>query len=176
MVDELSPAESATFVGLFHAMGAGDGRAAAAALLNFAAVQPATPPQRAAFADAMERLFAQHCRGFRQGADVGAVLRASLGAVREHGVRIDGRFATAMVNLLCVESFASALDPQYSVLDHSETLLRAHRTLGPAALRAGMAAAAPALAAARAASDALTWRLPHAARAAWTGMQHAATA
>jgi aarF domain-containing kinase len=167
MVDELSARDRETFVGLFTAMGAGDGRAAAAALLGFAARQPAPPAARAAFADAMDDLFARHCRGFRTGADVGVVLRASLGAVREHGVRIDGRFATAVVNLLCIESFASALDPGYSILDGSELLLRAHAAVGPRALGAAMHAAAPAIAAARAVSEALTWRLPHAARAAW---------
>ncbi len=169
MVDELTPCERDTFVGLFHAMGAGDGRAAAASLLRFAATQPASDASRAAFADTLDALFARHCRGFRTGADVGAVLRAALGAVREHGIRIDGRYATAVVNLLCIESFASALDPEYSILDGSEALLRAHAALGPRLLGAALAASAPALAAARAASDALLWRLPHAARAAWRG-------
>jgi predicted unusual protein kinase regulating ubiquinone biosynthesis (AarF/ABC1/UbiB family) len=115
----------------------------------------------------MEHLFRHHCRGFRTGADVGAVLRASLSAVREHGVRIDGRFATAVVNLLCIEAFATALDPSYSVLDHSELMLRAHAALGPQALGGVLHAAAPALAAYGAARDALTWRLPHALRTGW---------
>jgi aarF domain-containing kinase len=171
MVDELSARDRETFVGLFTAMGAGDGRAAAAALLGFAARQPAPPAARAAFADAMDDLFARHCRGFRTGTDVGVVLRASLGAVREHGVRIDGRFATAVVNLLCIESFASALDPGYSILDGSELLLRAHAAVGPRVLGAVLHAAAPAIAAARALNEALTWRLPHAARAAWAAAQ-----
>lgn len=178
MVDRLSRDESNAFVGLFRAMGDGDGRAAARALLACGelrvseggasgALSIADVARHAAFEDSLDALFGKHCRGFRTGADVGAVLRATLGALREHRVRLDGRAAAALVNLLCVESFAAALDPQYSLLDGSELLLRAHGALGSDALGVAAAAAAPALAALRAADELLTCRLPFVARGAF---------
>lgn len=44
----------------------------------------------------------------------------------QHRVRVDGNYATSVVNLLCIEGVASALDPTYNLLDESEALLTAH--------------------------------------------------
>jgi aarF domain-containing kinase len=166
MVDSLSPAEAASFVGLFRAMGAGDGRAAAGALLACGELQrcagggAADAARHEAFRGSVAKLFSEHCRGFRTGADVGVVLRATLGCLREHTVMLDGRTAAALVNLLCIESFASALQPQLSLLDGSELLLRGYGLLGPRALGFAVAAASPALAAGRRLEEALRWGLP----------------
>ena len=180
MVDALSSYEADAFAALFMAFGTADGLAAADALFaccktHDGAQQPGTEAvntasggsreheaQRQALGRSMQRVFDTHCRGFRSGADVGAALRGTLGALREHRVRLDGRSAATLVNLLCVQSFAHALDPSYCLLDASEGVLRAHKLLGTPTLRLLSAAASPAVAAARAAQEALVWRLPHA--------------
>ena len=82
-------------------------------------------------------------------------------------MRVDARYATAVVNLLCIESFATKLAPEYNLLDASEGLLRAHELMGQRALAAVLPCVSPALAAARAALDVLQWRLP----ALWTSMR-----
>jgi len=105
-------------------------------------------------------LFATHCRGFRSGADVGAVLRATLAAMRAHRVSLDGRAAASLVNLLCIESFAAALQPRHSLLDGSEVQLRAYALLGGTGLGALSAALSPGLAACRRLDEALRWGLP----------------
>ena len=89
MVDELTASEQENFVGLFRAMGKGDGREAAARLLGFSAAQPGcgSAAQREAFGDTMAALFDARCRGFRTGVCVGPVLREILSAVREHQAR-----------------------------------------------------------------------------------------
>lgn len=61
-------------------------------------------------------------------------------------VRVDARYATAMVNLLCIESFASKLDPSYNLLDASEGLLRAHEALGQRTLAWVLPILSPAMA------------------------------
>jgi len=170
MVDTLSPPEAAAFVGLFSAMGAGDGRAAADALLACGEAQRAMegPPEAAAaaaerheaFRCACARLFDSHCRGFRSGADVGGVLRATLAAMRQHRVSLDGRAAAALVNLLCIESFAAALQPQASLLDGAEAHLRLYNALGERTFALLLKAASPALALARRVDEALRWGLP----------------
>ena len=91
---------------------------------------------------------------------VGDVLRATLAAVREHNVRVDARYATAVINLLCIESFASKLDPEYNLLDESEPLLRAHAALGQRALQAVLPLISPAVAGFRYLEETLLWRVP----------------
>lgn len=61
-------------------------------------------------------------------------------------VRVDARYATAMVNLLCIESFASKLCPSYNLLDESEGLLRAHEALGQRTLERVLPLISPAIA------------------------------
>lgn len=178
MVARLGPSDRGALLRLFAAMGAGDGRAAADALLacgrgGVVVVGVGCEPASAAaaadepFRRAMAALFASHCRGFRTGTDVGAVLRAVLALLRDHGVPLGGPAAGALCNLLCVESFASALQPNRSLLDGCEGLLTAHRWLGDAGLRVAGGALAPGAAAARAAAQAAEWGLPWAARGAW---------
>ena len=178
MVDSLSSQEADAFAALFMAFGTADGLAAADALFacckthdgadgaintgSGGRVPAEHEAQRQALGRSMQRVFDTHCRGFRSGADVGAALRGTLGALREHRVRLDGKSAATLVNLLCVQSFAHALDPTYCLLDASEGVLRAHKLLGTPTLRLLSAAASPAVAAARAAQEALVWRLPHA--------------
>ena len=114
MVARLTPQESDAFIGLLHAIGAGDGRAAAAAVLQFS-----TSPQevcnteslRTAFADDMEALFAERCRGFGTNVKFGEVLRGVLNLVRTHRVSIEANYMTLVMNVLCLEGMARALLP-----------------------------------------------------------------
>ena len=132
MVARLTPQESEAFIGLLHAIGAGDGRAAAAAVLQFS-----TSPQevcntdalRTAFAVDMEALFAERCRGFGTNVKFGEVLRGVLNLVRTHRVSIEANYMTLVMNVLCLEGMAAALLPEYNVLDAARPLLEAHRRL-----------------------------------------------
>lgn len=87
MVDVLSEREQDNFVGLFRAMGKGDGREAARRLLGFSDSQPGGPESHAAFADEMEGIFGRSCRGFRTGVDIGSVLGEILASLRKHQAR-----------------------------------------------------------------------------------------
>jgi len=130
MVARLTRAESDAFVGLLHAMGTGDGRAAARAVLRFSAEQSCQDP--AAFAAGMVSLFRERCRGFGTGVKFGEVLRGVLGLVRQHRVAIDANYMTLVTNVLVLEGMAGVLDPSYNVLDAARPLLFAHRTMpGP---------------------------------------------
>ena len=59
-------------------------------------------------------------------------------------MRVNAQYATSVVNLLCVESVAAALDPSFNLLDESETLLKAHSILGRNALSIAVTCIAPA--------------------------------
>ena len=59
--------------------------------------------EKAEFARDMVDLFAERCRGYGTGVDVGHVLRGVLGLIRKHRVRIDANFATLVRNWLCFE-------------------------------------------------------------------------
>ena len=149
MVARLTKAESDAFIGLLHAMGAGDGVAAARAVLRsaephdvwprprprprpdpdptpartrFAESQEVchTPERIAAFATDMDELFARTCRGFGTNVDFGEVLRGVLGLVRRHRVTLEANYMTLVMNVLCLEAMAAVLLPQYNVLASHE--------------------------------------------------------
>uniref|UniRef100_A0A7S1MX87 ABC1 atypical kinase-like domain-containing protein n=2 Tax=Hemiselmis andersenii TaxID=464988 RepID=A0A7S1MX87_HEMAN len=147
MVDVMGPLEQDNFIGLLKAMGDGNGEKAAACLLKFSETQDAADVE--GFTRHIKLLFAKKCRGFGTGVDVGDVLQGILDALRRFRVRVDGNYATSVVNLLCIEGVAAALDPSYNLLDESETLLFAHTVLGRDWLAWCMAVAAPLLAVGR---------------------------
>eukprot|EP00611_Tribonema_gayanum_P008652 TRINITY_DN1824_c2_g1_i1.p1 TRINITY_DN1824_c2_g1~~TRINITY_DN1824_c2_g1_i1.p1 ORF type:complete len:579 (+),score=217.37 TRINITY_DN1824_c2_g1_i1:170-1906(+) len=130
MVAQLEPAESDAFIALLQCLGAGDGAAAARAVLRFAARQTCAPGDAAAFESDMAELFTRVCGGYGTGVDVGVVLRGVLGLVRRHRVRIDVNYATLIMNVLCLDGLAAGLLPSYSILDNARPLLEAHRALG----------------------------------------------
>mmetsp|Transcript_27691 Transcript_27691/g.54073 ORF Transcript_27691/g.54073 Transcript_27691/m.54073 type:complete len:748 (-) Transcript_27691:510-2753(-) len=147
MVDVMGPIEQDNFIGLFKAMGSGNGEVAAGYLLKFSKSQDDADAE--GFTRHIKQLFNQKCRGFGTDVDVGEVLQGILDALRRYKVRVDGNYATSVVNLLCVEGVAAALDPSYNLLDESETLLYAHTMLGRERLAWCMAVMAPILSAAR---------------------------
>lgn len=126
------PPPPSSAAGLLHAIGAGDGRAAARAVLRFS-----TSPQevcntdelRAAFGEDMHTLFLERCRGFGTNVQFGSVLRGVLNLVRVHRISIEANYMTLVMNVLCLEGMAGALLPQYNVLDAARPLLAAHRLL-----------------------------------------------
>ena len=128
MVARLTDDESSAFIGLLNAMGAGDGAAAARAVLRFSSAQ-AECADPDGFVREMRALFATRCRGFGTGIDFGDVLRGVLSLVREYRVTIDANYMTLVTNVLCLEGMAATLLPGYNVLDAARPLLVAHRRL-----------------------------------------------
>lgn len=133
MSKELTDSERRNFIGLFQALGDGNGKAAAHHLLHFSDKQQC--PNPAAFEAAICELCSKQCPGYRRGVDLGAVLRGMLETVRKHHVSIDGNYATLVVNVMCIESMARGLEPRYNVLDAAYPLLRAHQIMGDTAFR-----------------------------------------
>ena len=131
MVARLTRQESDAFIGLLHAMGAGDGVAAARAVLHFSETQEVccTRALTAAFAEDMQALFRERCRGFGSNVHFGDVLRGVLSLVRKHRVTLDANYMTLVMNVLCLEGMAGTLLPEYNVLDAARPLLAAHRRL-----------------------------------------------
>ena len=131
MVARLTSAEAGAFIGLLHAVGAGDGRAAARAVLRFAETQEVCvgKERTKAFADDMHALFLERCRGYGTGVKFGDVLRGVLNLVRKHRVALDANYMTLVMNVLCLEGMAGALLPDYNVLDAARPLLTAQKVL-----------------------------------------------
>ncbi|EEC46014.1 predicted protein, partial [Phaeodactylum tricornutum CCAP 1055/1] len=123
MVAQLTDKESSTFIGLLASLGEGDGQQAAEFALQFSLENHMNETQRSAFTEDMVTMFAERCRGYGTGVDVGYVLRGVLGLIRDHKVRIDANFATLVVNCLCIESLAARVCPSYNVLDAARPLL-----------------------------------------------------
>jgi len=88
MVAQLSEDESSIFIGLLASLGQGDGRLAAKFALRFSRENNMSQEEQQAFAQEMEELFAEKCRGYGTNVDVGEVLREVLGLIRKHRVRI----------------------------------------------------------------------------------------
>lgn len=129
MVAQLSDDESSTFIGLLSCLGTGNGRAAAAFVLQFSLENEMSPEREQEFAADMQALFEERCRGYGTNVAVGDVLRGVLGLVRKYQVRVDANFATLVVNVLCLESIARGCLPEYNVLDAARPLLETYRKL-----------------------------------------------
>ncbi|GMI21178.1 hypothetical protein TrCOL_g1894 [Triparma columacea] len=125
MVAQLNEAESMNFIGLLSALGASDADKAAEAVLSFGGV----PTKNDEFVVDMRELFKERCRGYGHNVDVGEVLRGVLNLVRKHQIRISANYATLVVNVLCIESMAKKLVPDYNVLDAGKPLLSSYRKL-----------------------------------------------
>jgi len=130
MVARLTPAESRSFIGLLHAMGAGDGKRAAKVVLRFSEKQTCNQAahQRAFMSD-MQKMFLERCRGFGTNVEFGPVLRGVLTLCRKHRVSLDANYMTLVINVLCLEAMAGALLPEYNVLDAARPLLDAQKHL-----------------------------------------------
>ena len=157
MVARLTVTEQEHFIGLLEAMGEGLGREAAHHVTRFSANQQYSPAQRSAFADSMENLFEEKCRGYHTGIHLGEVLRGLLTLVRVHRITIEANYATLMMNAMCLDGLATQLIPGYNVIDGAKSLLRYHRrcnrALGKTAGQALFQATLPLSFAAKARSD-----------------------
>jgi len=139
MVAQLDDDESTNFIGLISALGEGDGRAAAEAVLRFTSQKnhdgddgcrrDLTLQQREVFIKDMIELFDEKCRGYGTNVDFGEVVRGVLGVVKKHHVQMGANYATLVVNALCIESLAKRVCPSYNVLDASKPLLRAYHVI-----------------------------------------------
>lgn len=130
MVARLTQAESDAFVGLLHAMGAGNGKRAAQVVLRFSEEQTCkSTVDQQAFQKDMQSMFAERCRGFGTNIQFGSVLRGVLTLCRKHRVSIDANYMTLVINVLCLEAMAGALLPDYNVLDAARPLLDAQKHL-----------------------------------------------
>jgi aarF domain-containing kinase len=130
MVAQLEDDESDNFIGLLSSMGAGDGRTAALAVLNFSdETGYLSAEQEEAFIEDMMDYFDKSCRGYGTNVDVGEVLRGVLGLIKTHHVRVGANYATLVVNALCIEGLAKQVCPTYNVLDAAKPLLNSYRTL-----------------------------------------------
>eukprot|EP00519_Triparma_laevis_P001100 CAMPEP_0182514650 /NCGR_PEP_ID=MMETSP1321-20130603/36217_1 /TAXON_ID=91990 /ORGANISM="Bolidomonas sp., Strain RCC1657" /LENGTH=637 /DNA_ID=CAMNT_0024721895 /DNA_START=84 /DNA_END=1994 /DNA_ORIENTATION=+ len=128
MVASLTPEESLNFIGLLSALGAGDGRKAAEAVLGFGGPREPSEDDEL-FTEEIIELFSRICKGYGNEVDVGAVLRGVLSLVQKHKIRISANYATLVVNVLCIESMAKKLVPTYNVLDAAMPLLAAYRRI-----------------------------------------------
>ena len=133
MVAQLDNNESTNFIGLISALGEGDGRAAAEAILKFKsdgiASSSLSDEEKEAFTKDVIELFKERCRGYGTNVDFGNVLRGVLGIVKKHHVQLGANYATLVVNALCLDGLAKRVCPTYNLLDASKPLLRAYRAL-----------------------------------------------
>lgn len=133
MVAQLDNNESTNYIGLISALGEGDGRAAAEAILKFKsdgnASSDLSAEEKEAFTIDIIELFEERCRGYGTNVDFGNVLRGVLGIVRKHHVQLGANYATLVVNSLCLDGLAKRVCPTYNLLDASKPLLRAYRAL-----------------------------------------------
>jgi aarF domain-containing kinase len=139
MVAQLDDDESTNFIGLISALGEGDGRAAAEAILRFKNNieeyegdndhNNLTLLEREGFIEDVIDLFEERCRGYGTNVDFGSVLRGVLGIVKKHHIQLGANYATLVVNALCIESLAKRVCPSYNVLDASKPLLKAYGVL-----------------------------------------------
>lgn len=129
MVAQLNDQESNIFIGLLSCLGEGDGEEAAKYALQFSVENSMEDEEKSAFTEEMKDLFSKKCRGYGTNVHVGEVLRGVLGLIRKHHVRIDANFATLVINVLCIESLARRVCPDYNVLDAARPLLQGYRRL-----------------------------------------------
>ena len=126
MVAQLKEHESSTFIGLLASLGQGDGRLAAKFALRFSQKNDLSLEEQEEFSREMDVLFQKMCKGYGTNVDVGEVLRGILGLIRDHKVRIDANYATLVVNILCIQSLAMKVCPEYNNLDMAEPLLKSY--------------------------------------------------
>lgn len=141
MVAQLDDDESTNFIGLISALGEGDGRAAAEAVMRFnnnhkigglnnqTHVGGLSNDQREAFIEDMILLFEERCQGYGTNVDFGNILRGVLGIVKKHRIQLGANYATLVVNALCLDGLAKRVCPSYNLLDASKPLLKAYRVL-----------------------------------------------
>lgn len=124
MVAQLSEVERTTFIGLLSCLGEGDGHSAGKYALQFSSENNMNEEQRNAFIGDMENMFKERCRGYGTNVHVGQTLQGILELIRKHHVLIGANYATLTINLLCLESLARRICPNYNVLEAAQPLLQ----------------------------------------------------
>ena len=129
MVAELTNKEQLNFIGFIESLGEGDGKTAANCMLEFSdrGLISYSRETILAFQNDMIYLCSQVCKGYGTNTDIGIVLRGVLNLIRKHRVTIGTNYATLVMNILCLDSIAKSLLPNYNVLDAAQPLLSFHR-------------------------------------------------
>lgn len=129
MVAQLDEQECDNFIGFLASLGKGDGRIAAEKILRFSSPSVdyvMTDEMKEKFTSDMVDLFGKFCRGYGTNVDIGVLLREILQLIRIHRVRIAANYATLVINVLCIESLASRVAPDYNLLDAAKPLLESY--------------------------------------------------
>ncbi len=129
MVAQLDEQECDNFIGFLASLGKGDGRIAAEKILRFSSPSDEymlTDEMKEKFTRDMVALFSKYCRGYGTNVDIGVLLREILQLIRLHRVRIAANYATLVINVLCIESLANRVAPDYNLLDAAKPLLESY--------------------------------------------------
>jgi hypothetical protein len=129
MVAQLDKDECNNFIGFLASLGKGDGRLAAEKLMRFSSSSDdyiLTDQMKEEFTRDMVALFSKLCRGYGTNVEIGVLLREILQLIRIHRVRIAANYATLVINVLCIESLATRVAPDYNLLDAARPLLESY--------------------------------------------------
>lgn len=117
------------FISFLHAVGRGDGEAAARHLLSWGSHNACGDP--AALAADMQKLFARHSRvNSTRGIDLDRVMKEVLVVAREHEVGIDSKYASLVLGLLILVGFAQGMDPHLNLMDAAIPCLLTYNLTG----------------------------------------------
>ncbi|GAB4817539.1 hypothetical protein N2152v2_004585 [Parachlorella kessleri] len=116
LAEELTPAVRTHFISFLNMIAKGDGRQAAAHLLQWSARQQCPRPLE--FVADMEALFARQCDiNSEAGIDLDRVMKNVLHLARRHEVAIDSSYAALVVGICVLVGFATSLDPRVNLMD-----------------------------------------------------------
>ena len=137
MTATLSSRQREELLRFFAAISDGNGRNAAASVLQFADGTPPKPgalppgqtcPDPAGFASEMDALFATFPERSENGVTAGEFMAETLEVARRYDVRLAGPVLTVIVTSCVLEGWAIGLSPGVSVLDHvKEQMASYHR-------------------------------------------------
>lgn len=128
MVTRLRPEEQKNFIGFLSALGEGNGEESADFVIAFSPNKIYSDNQKEGFRKGMELLFAEKCKGYGTGIDLGEVLRGVLGLCRIYEITVNANYATLIMNAMCLDGLATQLMPSYNIMDGAKLFLRFHRT------------------------------------------------
>jgi len=58
------------------------------------------------------------------------VLEGIMTIIREHEINIDSDVGNLIINLICIDSVAKAMDPEYNIFDRVMPYLTVHQAVG----------------------------------------------
>eukprot|EP00811_Abedinium_folium_P034184 NODE_7087_length_1610_cov_6.915037.p1 GENE.NODE_7087_length_1610_cov_6.915037~~NODE_7087_length_1610_cov_6.915037.p1 ORF type:complete len:465 (+),score=128.51 NODE_7087_length_1610_cov_6.915037:112-1395(+) len=133
MVTVQTRRERRNFVSMLQAMGDGDGKRCAEVMLTLAVVQDCPLPDD--FTNDMGEVFRRTCPGYGRGIEIDVAVRAILSTLYTHCVTLDGKYASMIANIACLEGIVKDLDPRFNILDGAYPYLRTQQLLGDEAFR-----------------------------------------